>query len=154
MRAPLLNKPYVRWRKVSVTLTAMKIGELAKRAGVSHRTIHYYENRGLLSAMERHEASHRLYEEEALYRLEKIAALKRLGLSLEDIGEVIDLYFDGVNQIKGKKKVIEILQGHLVNVETQLQELAQFRQDLQQNIAHMETRLKEAEEASATSETS
>ncbi|MBZ4021511.1 transcriptional regulator [Rhodobacter sp. TJ_12] len=117
----------------------MKIGELAKRAGVSHRTIHYYESRGLISPMQREGASHRMYEEEAFQRLEKISALKHLGLSLEEIEEVLDLYFeDTQSHLAGKKRVIEILKAQLAKTDAQIDELAQFRSDLIRNIRHME----------------
>ncbi|KZM50668.1 transcriptional regulator [Labrenzia sp. OB1] len=117
----------------------MKIGELAKAAKVSQRTIHYYENLGLISPMEREGASHRLYERETLARLEKIAALKRLGLSLDEISSVIDLYFgkkEGI--LAGKHRVIEMLREHLEKVDMQIDELSSFRSDLIVNIKHME----------------
>ncbi|MEM5543655.1 MerR family transcriptional regulator [Sulfitobacter sp. AS92] len=117
----------------------MKIGDLARRAGVSQRTIHYYERLGLISPVAREGASHRLYEEEAFARLEKIAALKRLGLSLEEIQQVIDMYFaDADTHLQGKQKVIDILKGQLSKVDVQLGELSEFRRDLIQNIQHME----------------
>ncbi|OKL43841.1 transcriptional regulator [Pseudovibrio exalbescens] len=123
----------------------MKIGELAKRAGVSHRTVHYYENRGLISPVSREEGSHRMYEEEALQRLEKIAALKRLGLSLEEIADVIDLYFQSSGgMLDGKKKVIDILKAQLKKVDDQIDELSDFRSDLIRNIRHMERLYEEA----------
>lgn len=124
---------------------AMKIGELAKRAGVSHRTIHYYESRGLISPMQREGASHRMYEEEALQRLEKISALKHLGLSLEEIEEVLDLYFeDAESHLEGKKRVIGILKAQLAKTDAQIDGLAQFRSDLIRNIRHMERLYEEA----------
>ncbi|MDD7911074.1 MerR family transcriptional regulator [Pseudovibrio exalbescens] len=123
----------------------MKIGELAKRAGVSHRTVHYYENRGLIFPVTREGGSHRMYEEEALLRLEKIAALKRLGLSLEEIADVIDLYFQSEDgMLDGKKRVIEMLQAQLKKVDDQIDELSNFRSDLIRNIRHMERLYEEA----------
>ena len=120
-------------------MTAMKIGELARLANVSQRTIHYYEDLGLISPMAREGTSHRLYEEETLARLEKIAALKKLGLSLEEIGSVIELYFGKDEEIlAGKQRVIEILRDQLKKVDAQIDELASFRSDLILNIRHME----------------
>lgn len=117
----------------------MKIGELTERAGVSSRTVHYYENLGLISPVQRDGPKHRLYEPEVLQRLQKIAALKKLGLSLEDIAGVIDLYFQSdAAPLSGKIKVIEILKGQLENVDKQIDELSAFRSDLIKNISHME----------------
>lgn len=63
----------------------------------------------------------------ALKRLEKIAALKRLGLNLDDIATVLDLYFVDATGIKGKEKVLEILQAQLAKADTQLHELTVFK---------------------------
>ncbi|MEZ5841957.1 MAG: MerR family transcriptional regulator [Hyphomicrobiales bacterium] len=122
----------------------MQIGELAERAGVSHRTIHYYERIGLMAPAEREGSGYRYYNETSLKRLEKIAALKQLGLSLEDIGAVIDLYFEDASGIKGKEKVLQILEGQLARTNLQLAELTAFRLDLQSNIERMRALIAEA----------
>ncbi len=115
----------------------MQIGELSERAGVSHRTIHYYERLGLVEPAEREGTGYRYYDEIALKRLEKIAALKRLGLSLDEIAAVIDLYFEDASGIRGKERVLEILQAQLDKTNTQLDELSTFKRDLENNIARM-----------------
>ncbi|MEQ8966655.1 MAG: MerR family transcriptional regulator [Azospirillaceae bacterium] len=117
-----------------VTDCRMKIGELARRADVSHRTIHFYENRGLLAPAERQGAGYRYYDEEALARLRKIQQLKRIGLSLEEIAEVIDLYFADDSGAKGKRRVLEILEGHLRDTDARIADLVEFRADLKANI--------------------
>lgn len=117
----------------------MQIGELAQRANVSHRTIHYYERIGLMKPAEREGAGYRYYDETAFRRLEKIAALKRLGLSLDEIAAVIDLYFEDATGIKGKEKVLQILEAQLTKTNTQLAELTGFRSDLEGNIARMKS---------------
>ncbi len=122
----------------------MQIGELSDRAGVSHRTIHYYERLGLVQPAEREGAGYRYYDETALRRLEKIAALKRLGLSLDEIAAVIDLYFEDASGIRGKVKVLEILEAQLTKANAQLHELATFKHDLENNIARMRTLITEA----------
>ncbi|GLK65688.1 MULTISPECIES: MerR family transcriptional regulator [Paracoccus] len=122
----------------------MQIGELSERAGVSHRTIHYYERLGLLKPAEREGAGYRYYDQTALKRLEKIAALKRLGLSLDEIAAVIDLYFEDASGIKGKEKVLEILQTQIAKADTQISELTAFRRDLEASIARMHKLIAEA----------
>lgn len=125
----------------------MQIGELAQRANVSHRTIHYYERIGLMKPAEREGAGYRYYDETAYQRLEKIAALKRLGLSLDEIAAVIDLYFEDASGIKGKEKVLEILEAQLAKTDTQLAELTGFRRDLESNIARMKSLIDQARQA-------
>lgn len=129
-----------------MTLERIQIGELAERAGVSHRTIHYYERLGLVQPIEREGVGYRYYNEIALKRLEKIAALKRLGLNLDEIAAVLPLYFIDATGIKGKEKVIEILKSQLVKTDTQIQELTAFKRDLEVNITHMETLIAKAQQ--------
>lgn len=122
----------------------MQIGELSDRAGVSHRTIHYYERLGLVKPAEREGAGYRYYDDTAAKRLEKIAALKRLGLSLDEIAAVIDLYFEDASGIRGKERVLEILQAQLDKTNAQLDELSTFKRDLENNITRMHGLIAEA----------
>lgn len=129
---------------MSVTTALLQIGELAQRTGASHRTIHYYERLGLLRPVEREGAGYRYYNDEAVQRLEKIAALKKLGLSLDEIAQVIDLYFQDASGIKGKEQVLKILQAQLQSTRERLGELRSFEKDLQANIVRMEGLIAEA----------
>ena len=112
----------------------MRIGELAQRAGVTPRTIRYYESLGLLGPSEREGGGFRYYTEAELARLQKIQALKELGLSLEEISTVIPLYFEDPTGLQGKRKIVEILMGHLQETDEKIQALTQFRSELQANI--------------------
>lgn len=112
----------------------LRIGEFAKRAGVTPRTVRYYESLGLLGPSEREGAGFRYYTEVELARLQKINALKELGLSLEEIATVVPLYFEDPTGLRGKRKVLEILKTHLQDTEEKLAALAQFRLDLIANI--------------------
>lgn len=64
---------------------AITIGEAARRAGVSVRTLRHYDQIGLLAPSGETEGGYRLYDEPALMRLEQILYLKELGFALEDI---------------------------------------------------------------------
>ena len=68
----------------------MKVGEMAKRAGLTVRTLHWYEEVGLLEPLERTESGHRLYTESDLHRLAQIKVLRQLGFSLDEIGECLE----------------------------------------------------------------
>lgn len=116
----------------------MRIGELAEKAGVTPRTIRYYENLGLLQPSDREGKGFRYYTEAELARLQKIDCLKSLGLTLEEIASVIDLYFEGANEQKAKQKVLEILQTHLQETDDKIKALLQFRYDLQANITQLQ----------------
>ncbi len=69
--------------------TGMKVGELARRTGLSVRTLHHYDAVGLLRPATRTPAGHRLYSVRDVRRLQHIASLKHLGLSLEEIGSCL-----------------------------------------------------------------
>lgn len=63
----------------------LKIGELAKSAGVTVRTLHHYDEIGLLKPTADRESGHRLYNQSDVERLQQIASLKSIGLSLAQI---------------------------------------------------------------------
>ncbi|ODP35663.1 MerR family transcriptional regulator [Pandoraea sp. ISTKB] len=65
----------------------LKVGELAKRSGLTVRTLHHYDTLGLLSPSARSDAGYRLYDLGDITRLHEIQALRRFGMSLADIGQ-------------------------------------------------------------------
>ena len=65
------------------------IGEVAERTGLSHRTIRYYEEMGLVSPAGRTECGFRLYDEAGIARLLLITPMKPLGFTIEQIGELL-----------------------------------------------------------------
>nr|MDJ0590242.1 MerR family transcriptional regulator [Pleurocapsa sp. MO_226.B13] len=67
----------------------MKIGELAKQTGLSIRTLHYYDEIGLLSPSCRTDVGYRLYSNQDIIRLQQIVSLRQLGFSLKEIGECL-----------------------------------------------------------------
>ncbi len=116
----------------------MRMGELTERAGVTPRTIRYYESIGLLPPGEREGNGHHYYTDETLARLRKIDQLKKLGLSLEEIGEVLDLYFTDSSGIQPKIAVLAILRLHLAEAQKKIGALQQFCADIQFNIDRFE----------------
>jgi DNA-binding transcriptional MerR regulator len=69
----------------------IKIGELAARCGVSRDTVRFYERLGVLPVPRRTASRHRLYDREAVLRLRFIRGAQRIGLTLEDISELLQL---------------------------------------------------------------
>jgi DNA-binding transcriptional MerR regulator len=116
----------------------MRIGELAERAGVTPRTIRYYEGLGLLGPNEREGLGFRYYTDTELFRLKKIDALKQMGLSLEEVGEVLPLYCDDPTGLRGKRRVLQILQAHMDEVDEKITSLQQLRADLHANITRIQ----------------
>lgn len=67
----------------------MRIGELADRLGVNPKTIRYYESIGLLPDPERTPSGYRDYEEGAVDRLRFIRTAQRLGVTLDEVKEIL-----------------------------------------------------------------
>lgn len=67
----------------------MKVGELAKRTGISVRTLHHYDEIGLVSPSHRTESGHRLYGREEIVRLQQVLSLRQLGFPLDEIRELL-----------------------------------------------------------------
>ena len=72
------------------TGTSMRIGELAKRTGVSVQTLRFYEAEGLLGPVRRTAARYRLYDEESVERVEYIRRTQQAGATLADIRQALE----------------------------------------------------------------
>ena len=68
----------------------MTVAQVSKRTGVSVRTLHHYDQIGLLKPTEVTEAGYRLYNDAALDKLYMILVYRELGLSLYEIGSILD----------------------------------------------------------------
>src|SRR5215831_17229296 len=123
----------------------MRIGDLTQRAGVTQRTVRYYESIGLLPPAEREGHGHHHYPEETLARLRKIDQLKKLGLNLEEIRDVIDLYSTDPTGIQPKQKVLRMLRKHLAEIDARIDDLQELRAELLYNIGRFERFLEDAE---------
>ncbi len=72
-------------------MTRLRIGEVARQAGVNLQTIHYYERRGLLAKPPRTGSNYRAYPEEAVLRVRFIKRAQELGFTLKEIQELLSL---------------------------------------------------------------
>lgn len=89
------------------------IGQVTALSGVSIRTIRYYESLGLIQSLERTEGGFRQFSSDVLTRLSFIKRAQSLGLSLQEIGEILQVYDGGKPacddiQHKLKDKILEI----------------------------------------------
>ena len=67
----------------------MRVGELAKRSGLTVRALHYYEELGLLQTPRRTASGHREYDEHALGKLQQIQSLQAIGMSLAEVKDCL-----------------------------------------------------------------
>jgi len=68
---------------------ALRVGELARRTGLTVRTLHHYDDLGLLRPSRHTEAGYRLYTAPDVARLQQILSLRQLGFSLEEIRDCL-----------------------------------------------------------------
>lgn len=69
----------------------LRAGRLAEAAGVNRETLRYYERRGLLAEPGRSPGGHRLYPAEAVTVLRVIKAAQRLGFTLDEVADLMEL---------------------------------------------------------------
>mgnify|MGYP000551258740 CR=1 FL=1 len=108
----------------------MQIGELAKRANTTTKTLRYYERIGLLPPTVRGANRYRLYAPEALGRVRFIRRAKQMGLTLDEVTTLIVIAKQGEGKAL-QKQLKKILSRKIRETEAQIQSLIQFRQDLQ-----------------------
>lgn len=67
-----------------------KIRDVSNQYQVSARTLRYYEDMGLLSSVRKSDVSYRLYDAEAIKRIEQILILRKLNISIKDIKRIFN----------------------------------------------------------------
>ena len=120
------------------------IREIAERYGVTARTLRYYEQEGLLTP--RREGAKRLYNKADRARLELILRGKRVGFSLEEIKEMLDVQLIGVGANHGalRKSIdrfaerIEALQQQRADIDESISELSAGKRWLEERLADRE----------------
>lgn len=99
----------------------LKVGQLAKQVCLSVRTLHHYDEIGLLSPSVRTDAGHRLYNTKDISRLHRIQALKQLGLSLQQIAEIIQA---------NSQPLPEIITQQIINLDREIAQAEQLKSKL------------------------
>ena len=99
----------------------LKVGQLAKQVSLSVRTLHHYDEIGLLSPSVRTPAGHRLYNSKDVALLHRIQALKQLGLSLQKIAEIIQ---------KNSQSLPDIIAQQISAIDREMAQAAQLKSKL------------------------
>jgi DNA-binding transcriptional MerR regulator len=96
---------------------AYTVKQLAKLAHITPRTLHFYDEMGLLKPSYTQSNGYRVYEEKELLRLQQIMFFRELELPLEEIKKIIDAPgFNIVEALKSHKKLIELKQKRLTGL--------------------------------------
>ena len=107
----------------------MKIGELGQRAGVSTKTIRYYEGLGLLEEPDRTASGYRDYDDAAVERLRFVRDAQATGLTLSEISSVLELKGSGERSCA---HTTALLERHLADLDAQIARLEQARLTLKE----------------------
>ena len=98
-------------------MSKLKIGEFAKRSGVTVKTLLHYDKIGLLKPSEKTESGYRLYCEDDFLKLQQITTLKFIGLSLSEIKNVLFESGENLeNMIAIQKKALEEKKKHIEEI--------------------------------------
>jgi DNA-binding transcriptional MerR regulator len=108
----------------------LSIAEVRSLAGISARTLRYYEELGLLPGVRRRAGGRRIYGPDELERLRFISRLKALGLSLAEIKELNAVYGIGGSTRVMLARLDELLARHRADVEARIEELAGLRDEI------------------------
>jgi DNA-binding transcriptional MerR regulator len=123
---------------MSGTATAVyPISEVAKRLGLTPRTIRYYEGLGLLNSVRRIEGGRRIYTDADIRRLKFIERLKLLGLTLDEMRELEELYATHGSNECVLPHLLEVLDKHLGSIEAKIEQLKMLRRDIEAYREHL-----------------
>jgi len=113
----------------------LQIGEVAKKARVSLRTVRYYEEAGLLRPSQRTSSGTRLYSDQDVVRLRFIRRLKEWGLSLEEIRVALGAVHSPQERQERVDRTLTVLLMEQKRAEDQLEALAHLRQEVEDALA-------------------
>ena len=105
----------------------LKIGEVAKQTGLAVGALRYYENLGLLTS-ERGHNGYRYYSPNAVHQVQFIKKAQTIGLSLDEIGKVINLHKQGNTPCS---LVRSLLQEKIDQLDSQIHQMIEFKAELE-----------------------
>ncbi len=105
----------------------MRIGELAGRLNLNPRTLRYYESIGLLAEPARTHSGYRDYSEHDLERVQFVKSAQRLGLSLDEIKEILGFRDRGELPCQ---YVLNVIEREAEDLNRRIREMKQLRDEL------------------------
>ncbi|MBN8429983.1 MULTISPECIES: MerR family DNA-binding transcriptional regulator [Microbulbifer] len=113
----------------NTTAGSYSISELAQEFGITTRTIRFYEDKGLLTPQRRGQT--RVYSPEDRVRLKLILRGKRLGFSLDESREIIDMYDPAHGNVEQLNRLLE-------RIDAKRQQLRQQQRDIEKVLAQLD----------------
>ena len=118
----------------------LSIRAVCERAGLSARTVRYYEELGLLPGVRRRAGGRRIYGADELDRLRFITRLKALGLALEEIGELNAVHAIGGSTRAMLARLDELLARRLLELDARISDLGSLRDQIRKYRDHVAER--------------
>ena len=117
------------------------IGDLARELDISTRTIRYYEERGLLSPQRTESTQQRLYTPRDRVRLKLLLRARGLGFALDDIRQLFEIYDATHDERRQEERLRLMILDRLRQIEAQLRDLTDLRDELRDALEQVESRL-------------
>jgi DNA-binding transcriptional MerR regulator len=108
-------------------MSNLRIGQLARAAGFTEKTLRFYDEIGLLRPSGRSSSGYRLYDEQAIERLRFVRKAQGLGLSLDDMRTILEIGDEGRVPCG---HVVLVVDRELERIDGQLRRLRSLRRDL------------------------
>ncbi|MDX2256685.1 MAG: heavy metal-responsive transcriptional regulator [Pseudanabaenaceae cyanobacterium bins.39] len=106
----------------------LQVREVSRKIGVNPQTLYFYERIGLVPSPARTEAGYRMYDDQDLERLTFITHAKSLGLTLEEIGQILALKDDSSGSCC--RVVRDRLHAKIAQIEETIRQLQALREEL------------------------
>ncbi|WP_299594701.1 MerR family DNA-binding transcriptional regulator [uncultured Microbulbifer sp.] len=113
----------------TTTAHSYSISELAQEFGITTRTIRFYEDKGLLTPQRRGQT--RVYTPEDRVRLKLILRGKRLGFSLDESREIIDMYDPAHGNVEQLNRLLD-------RIDSKRQQLREQQRDIEKMLAQLD----------------
>jgi DNA-binding transcriptional MerR regulator len=108
----------------------IKIREMSSKYDISARTLKYYEEMGLISSTRSDDYAYRMYDEDAVKRLEQILILRKLNISIKDIQRIFNT--------SGSEVVLEVLSKKVDNIDEEVSLLQELKEIVLEFIRQIE----------------
>jgi Cu(I)-responsive transcriptional regulator len=110
----------------------MNIGQAAEKAGVSAKSIRYYESVGLIARASRRDNNYRDYGDQEIAELRFIHRARSLGFSVKEVGDLLALWRD---RQRASHQVRDVAQRHIEEIERKIAALQSMRATLNTLVA-------------------
>lgn len=125
----------------------IRIGDMASRFGVTLRTLRFYEDKGLLSP--KRDGNTRLYSNKDITRLTLIMLGRKVGFSLREVKQIMDLYDPEGSNVKQLRTLLEKSERQLVRLEKQRTSIDEAIDELKNAMTNWQTALSARQQAMA-----